>query len=94
VAGGPRGQQAEGDRGRLVDTFACEGIRGVELDGAVQLEHGVAIVAERHQIDPDEVVALHLIRQFVSVGTWYGSFSQLDDAEVIRLIGENRRASS
>jgi putative phosphoribosyl transferase len=44
--------------------------------------------------EADEVVALHLIRQFVSVGTWYGSFSQLDDAEVIRLIGENRRTSS
>lgn len=41
--------------------------------------------------EADSVVCLHALSPFFSVGTWYESFAQVDDAEVIRLIGESRR---
>jgi predicted phosphoribosyltransferase len=43
---------------------------------------------------PDDVVCAYALPEFFAVGVWYRSFDQLDDAEVIRLLGENRRAVS
>ncbi len=41
--------------------------------------------------EADEVVCPHALSPFFVVGMWYASFDQVNDAEVIRLIGENRR---
>lgn len=42
--------------------------------------------------EADGVVCLYAPAQFFSVGPWYESFAQVDDADVIRLIGENRHS--
>lgn len=42
--------------------------------------------------EADEVVCLHALEPFFAVGVWYASFAQVDDGDVIRLIGENRPA--
>jgi len=41
--------------------------------------------------EADDVVCLHALEPFFAVGVWYESFTQVDDAEVVRLVGENRR---
>lgn len=41
--------------------------------------------------EADEVVCLHALEPFFAVGVWYESFAQVDDGEVIRLVGQNRR---
>ena len=41
--------------------------------------------------EADEVVCPQVPELFFAVGAWYGSFEQLDDDDVIRLIEENRR---
>ena len=42
--------------------------------------------------EADELVCPHLLSPFLAVGVWYESFDQVDDAEVIRLLEENRRS--
>ncbi|MFN9163317.1 MAG: phosphoribosyltransferase [Alphaproteobacteria bacterium] len=42
----------------------------------------------------DEVVCLHAPERFVSVGQFYGDFRQVDDAEVMRLLGAGSAAAS
>jgi putative phosphoribosyl transferase len=44
--------------------------------------------------EADEVVCPHAISPFFAVGVWYRSFGQIDDSEVVRLLGENRQARS
>jgi predicted phosphoribosyltransferase len=44
--------------------------------------------------EADDVVCLHAISPFFAVGVWYGSFGQIDDSEVVRLLGESRQARS
>lgn len=41
--------------------------------------------------EADGVVCLYAPAPFFSLGSWYESFAQVDDADVIRLIGESRR---
>ena len=40
--------------------------------------------------EADEVVRPYILSPFFAVGVWYGSFDQVDDAKVARLLGENR----
>lgn len=42
----------------------------------------------RHEAD--DVVVLYPLARFFSVGAWYDSFAQVDDADVIRLIAASR----
>lgn len=42
----------------------------------------------------DEVVCLHAPERFASVGQFYGDFRQVDDEEVIRLLGSQGAATS
>lgn len=44
--------------------------------------------------EADEVVCLHPLAAFFAVGVWYRSFDQVDDAKVLRLLDENRRANT
>jgi len=49
----------------------------------------------RHELvrrEADGVVCLYAPARFFSVGAWYESFAQVDDSDVIRLIGESRRS--
>jgi putative phosphoribosyl transferase len=41
--------------------------------------------------EADEVVCLYPLAEFLAVGLWYRSFDQVDDAEVVRLLDQNRR---
>lgn len=43
--------------------------------------------------EADAVVCLHALERFFAVGLWYGSFEQLSDRDVTRLLAENRRAT-
>ena len=40
--------------------------------------------------EADAVVCLYPLAAFVAVGAFYRSFQQVDDAEVVRLLGESR----
>lgn len=42
----------------------------------------------------ERLVVLALVRRLEAVGVWYEHFEQLDDAAVLRLLGQVRRASS
>ncbi len=42
--------------------------------------------------EADAVVCPHVLEHFFAVGDWYASFEQLDDADVLALLAENRRA--
>jgi predicted phosphoribosyltransferase len=54
----------------------------------VAAAEGLALVVR----EADEVFCLCAPEQFCAVGTWYGSFTQVDDRAVIRLLDENRQA--
>jgi predicted phosphoribosyltransferase len=44
--------------------------------------------------EADQVVALYPLRRFVSVGSWYDSFPQVGDADVVRLLEASRRSGA
>lgn len=64
--------------------------------GAARVVAAVPVAAEEGlelvRAEADEVVCLHALSPFFAVGAWYGSFDQVDDSQVVRLIAENRRA--
>lgn len=48
------------------------------------------VVSVAKQYQHSEVVCPYPLSAFFAVGVWYRSFDQVGDAEVIRLLGENR----
>ena len=47
----------------------------------------------RVQREADAVVCLYPLERFGAVGLWYGSFGQLSDRDVSRLLADNRRTA-
>jgi len=54
----------------------------------VAAEDSLALV----RAEADKAVCLHALRTLLAVGVWYAWFPQVDDTEVVRLLGESRRA--
>jgi putative phosphoribosyl transferase len=46
---------------------------------------------EQVRREADEVVCPYVLSDFFAVGVWYRSFDQVDDDEVVKLLGQNRR---
>jgi predicted phosphoribosyltransferase len=70
-------------------------LRWARAAGARRVIAAVPVAAaeslELVRAEADEVVCLHALSPFFAVGVWYESFEQIDDTEVIRLLGESRR---
>jgi putative phosphoribosyl transferase len=73
-------------------------LRWVRAAGAARVVAAVPVAAEESlelvRAEADEVVCPYAIAAFLAVGVWYRSFDQVDEAKVVRLVGENRRAGS
>jgi putative phosphoribosyl transferase len=71
-------------------------LRWARAAGAARTVAAVPVAAEDSlelvRSEADEVVCLHPLGAFFAVGVWYRSFDQVDDAKVLRLLDENRRA--
>jgi putative phosphoribosyl transferase len=84
------------DDGLATGATMVAALRWARAAGAARVVAAVPVAAtdslELVRAESDEVVCPHALSQFFAVGAWYGSFDQVDDAEVLRLLGENRRA--
>jgi putative phosphoribosyl transferase len=73
-------------------------LRWARAVGAARVVAAVPVAAEESlelvRAEADEVVCPYAIAAFLAVGVWYRSFDQVDEAKVVRLVGENRRAGS
>jgi putative phosphoribosyl transferase len=73
-------------------------LRWTRAAGAARTVAAVPVAAEDSlelvRGEADEVVCLHPLSAFFAVGVWYRSFDQVDDAKVLRLLDENRRATT
>lgn len=71
-------------------------LRWVRAAGAARTVAAVPVAAEDSlelvRSEADEVVCLYPLSAFFAVGVWYRSFDQVDDAMLVRLLDENRRA--
>lgn len=71
-------------------------LRWAKAAGAARVVAALPVAAaaslELVRREADGVVCLYAPARFFSVGAWYESFAQVDDADVIRLIGESRRS--
>lgn len=71
-------------------------LRWAKAAGAARVVAAVPVAAEdsleRVRAEADRVVCLCPLAVFRAVGAWFRSFEQVDDAEVIRLLGESRAA--
>jgi putative phosphoribosyl transferase len=47
---------------------------------------------EQVRREADAVVCPYVLSDFFAVGVWYRSFDQVEDGEVVRLLGQSRRA--
>jgi len=83
------------DDGLATGATMIAALRGAKTKGAARVVAAVPVGAadsiERVRPEADDVVCLHAPAAFYAVGVWYGSFAQVDDAAVSRLIGESRR---
>jgi putative phosphoribosyl transferase len=73
-------------------------LRWTRMAGAARIVAAVPVAAEDSlelvRAEADEVVCLYPLAAFFAVGAWYRSFEQVDEAEVARLLDENRRAAA
>jgi putative phosphoribosyl transferase len=71
-------------------------LRCARAAGAARVVAAVPVAAaeslELVRPEADALVCPHPLAFFFAVGVWYASFEQLDDADVIALLAENRRA--
>jgi putative phosphoribosyl transferase len=71
-------------------------LRWTRAAGAARAVAAVPVAADDSlgliRQEADEVVCLYPLAAFLAVGVWYRSFDQVDDARVVRLLDENRRA--
>ena len=55
---------------------------------------GAAETLSLVRAEADDVVCVHALSSFGAVGAWYGSFEQVGDSDVVRLLVESRLALS
>jgi putative phosphoribosyl transferase len=83
------------DDGLATGATMIAALRWARAAGAARVVAAVPVAAadslESVRREADAVVCPHPLTAFFAVGLWYESFPQVDDAEVIRLIGESRR---
>ncbi len=83
------------DDGLATGATMLAALRWAGAAGAARVVAAVPVAAAESlaliRAEADEVVCLHALEPFFAVGVWYESFTQVDDAEVVRLVGENRR---
>jgi len=83
------------DDGLATGATMIAAVRWARAAGARRVVVGVPVAPVASvsllRAEADRVVALHRLRRFVSVGSWYASFPQADDADVIDLIAASRR---
>lgn len=83
------------DDGLATGATMIAALRWAKTKGAARVVAAVPVGAadsiERVRPEADDVVCLHAPAAFYAVAAWYGSFAQVDDAAVSRLIGESRR---
>ena len=83
------------DDGLATGATMIAALRWAGAAGAARVVAAVPVAAAESlaliRAEADEVVCLHALEPFFAVGVWYESFTQVDDAEVVRLVGENRR---
>jgi putative phosphoribosyl transferase len=83
------------DDGLATGSTMIAALRWARTRGAARVVAAVPVAApasiELARREADAVVCLLAPPSFFSVGTWYESFAQVDDAEVIRLLAESRR---
>lgn len=82
------------DDGLATGATMIAAARWAKAAGAARVVVAVPVAAAaslpflRHEAD--DIVVLYPLAQFESVGAWYDSFAQVDDADVIRLIAASR----
>ena len=83
------------DDGLATGATMIAALRWAEAAGAARVVAAVPVGAAESlaliRAEADDVVCLHALEPFFAVGVWYESFTQVDDGEVVRLVGENRR---
>ncbi len=83
------------DDGLATGATMIAALRWAKAAGAARVVAGVPVGAAASlaliRAEADDVVCLHALEPFFAVGVWYETFTQVDDAEVVRLVGENRR---
>src|SRR3990170_4521584 len=83
------------DDGLATGATMIAALRWAGAAGAARVVAAVPVAAAESlpliRAEADDVVCLHALEPFFAVGVWYESFTQVDDAEVVRLVGENRR---
>jgi putative phosphoribosyl transferase len=71
-------------------------LRWTRAAGAAWIVAAVPVAAEESlelvRAEADEIVCLYPLSALLAVGVWYRCFDQVDDAEVVRLLDENRCA--
>jgi putative phosphoribosyl transferase len=82
------------DDGLATGATMIAALRWARAGGAARVVGAVPVGAvetlERVRREADNVVCVHPRSPFWAVGLWYASFEQVDDAEVARLLAENR----
>ena len=73
-------------------------LRWARSAGAARTVAALPVAADQSlelvRTEADAVVCLYPLSAFLAVGLWYRSFAQVDDAKVLRLLDENRRATT
>lgn len=86
------------DDGLATGATMIAALRWARAAGTARIVAAVPVAAAESldliRPEADEVVCPHPLSPFFAVGVWYTSFDQVDDVDVIRLLGESRRAAS
>ena len=82
------------DDGLATGATMIAALRWAKAAGAARVVAAVPVAAaesvELIRDETDALVCPHILSPFLAVGVWYASFDQVDDADVIRLLEENR----
>jgi len=85
------------DDGLATGATMIAAVRWARSAGAGRVVVAVPVAALesllRVQREADAVVCLYPLERFGAVGLWYGSFDQLSDRDVSRLLADNRRTA-
>ncbi|MGZ4371752.1 MAG: phosphoribosyltransferase family protein, partial [Gaiellaceae bacterium] len=69
-------------------------LRWARASGAARVVAAVPVAASETLAlvgaEADHHVCLHALSPFFAVGVWYGSFAEVDDSDVVRLLAESR----
>jgi predicted phosphoribosyltransferase len=82
------------DDGLATGATMVAAARWARARGAARVAVAVPVAAAQSlgviEREGDEVICLHAIQDFFAVGVWYGSFEQVGDEEVVKLLEEAR----